>query len=126
METFLDQSAVFTAKPDQLTQPEDAVTKLSGVPPQLVEDVMDNPELLKPVARAMAATNLHNLFVRMSHPATPNRDRLEFQAMLNKMGGLETTPNQKSSGPGFSINIVLPGHKKELTIEGTATPVNDE
>lgn len=117
-----------TSPTPTLTQPTDALQKSTHMPPKLVEDVQDNPELLRPVARSMAAINLHNLFVAMQHPRTSNKDRMDFQTLLNKLAGLEAKAQSASdAGPGFSINIVLPGHKKELTIEGTATKLaNDE
>lgn len=115
---------------ETLTQPQDAIDRALHVPPQLVEDVQDNVEMLRPVARGMAAMNLHNLFTRIQHPATPNRDRLDFQSLLNKMSGLEAKEVQQGSGAtGFSITINLPqvGEAKSRVIEATGqkTDVSD-
>jgi len=111
--------------PISVTKPQDALDRSTQVPPQLVEEVMDNVELLRPVARSMAAINLHNLFLKVQHPATNAKDRLEFQQVLNKMGGLtEIKDTSKGdNGPGFSINIVLPANSQPgagITIEGKA------
>ena len=128
METFLDQSSLFTSGTDEtdvVTQPEDAVGHLTEIPPKLHEDIMENPELLRPVARGMALVNLHNLFVKMKHPATPNKDRLEFQGLLNKMAGLEAK-EQVASGAGVVINITRAKDDREtITIEGSAKQVTD-
>jgi hypothetical protein len=115
------------AQHDTVTQPEDAARKPAQIPPKLVEDVQDNPELLRPVARSMAAVNLHNLFLRIQHPATNNADRLSFQAMLNKLGGLDAKEAGPTGGPGFSITINIPqvGADKGHTIEAKATVVDE-
>lgn len=115
---------------EKLTQPQDAVDQALHVPPQLVEDVQDNVEMIRPVARGMAIMNLHNLYTRIQHPATTNRDRLEFQALLNKMSGLEAKEaQQNSNGSGFSITINIPqvGASKPAVIEATGgrTDVSD-
>lgn len=125
METFLDQSSIFASKPDTVTQPEDALNRPTEIPPKLVEDVMDNPELLRPVARSMAVVNLHNLFVKMKNPATPVKERLEFQTLLNKMAGLEAK-EAVASGAGVIINITRAKDDREsITIEGTSKQVTD-
>ena len=125
MEDVKDTQSVADAE-EQVTQPQDAINRSAAIPPKLVEDVMENPELLRPVARSMAAVNLHNLFVKMSHPATPNKDRLEFQALLNKMAGLEAKEAAQGGGPSVVINITraLDG-KEALTIEGASQRLPD-
>lgn len=109
-----------------LTQPQDALNKSAQIPPKLVADVQDNPELLRPVARSMAAINLHNLFTRIQHPATSAKDRLDFQSMLNKMSGLDAKEAATGGGAGFSIVINIPGSDKGVTVDGTAKRIPDE
>lgn len=116
-------------KPLQVTKPQDAVNRSTAVPPQLVEEVMTNVELLRPVARSMAAINLHNLFLKVQHPNSPAKDRLEFQQVLNKMSGLtEVKDGGKGgdSGPGFSITINIPGSDKSVTVDSVATVVSEQ
>lgn len=108
---------------DIQTTEDDVKRKHTGVPPALVEDVQQNPEALRPVARSMAAINLHNLFVRMQEPATTNKDRMEFQSLLHKLGGLEIKDAATAApGAGFSITINLPqvGATPGATIEAKA------
>jgi hypothetical protein len=101
------------------------------MPPQLVEKIADNAELLRPVARGMAAINLHNLFVRIQHPNTNNKDRLDFQSMLNKLSGLDAKEAPQSAGAGFSITINIPqvgttsGHTIEAKASASALDVSD-
>lgn len=115
------------APKETLTQPEDVKRELANIPPALVEDVQDNPEILRPVARSMAAINLHNLFVRMQHPATNNSDRMAFQTLVNKMGGLDGKDTGTAAGAGFSITINIPniGASQGQVIEAKATRVPD-
>jgi hypothetical protein len=111
----------------RLSQPSDITNRLTHVPPAIVDMVREDPEKLRQVARSMAAMNLHNLFQRVQNRDTSTKDRLEFQTLLNKMSGLDVKENAASTGAGFSINIVLPGHKdKTVTVESTAQQVDDE
>jgi hypothetical protein len=114
------QEAPQEPPPKYLTKPQDALDRATRMPPQLVEKIADNAELLRPVARGMAAINLHNLFVRIQHPNTNNKDRLDFQSMLNKLSGLDAKEAPQSAGAGFSITINIPGSDKGLTVEGSA------
>lgn len=112
--------------PVSVTKPQDALDRKTQVPPQLVEEVQNNVELLRPVARSMAAINLHNLFMKIQHPNTPARDRLEMQKMLNEMAGLELKGAAvQQSGGGFSITINLPqvGEVKGNVIEAKAEKI---
>ena len=111
----------------RLSQPTDITNRLTHVPPAIVDMVREDPEKLRQVARSMAAMNLHNLFQRVQNRDTSTKDRLEFQVLLNKMSGLDAKENAAVAGGGFSINIVLPGHKdKTVTVESTAHQVADE
>ena len=103
----------------------------SKVPPKLVEDCLENPDALRPVARAMAAINLHNTFVKISHPNASLKDKLEFQAMVNKIGRIDTKDVEGvQKGAGFSIVINIPNMPGQTgsVIEAKATQValNDE
>lgn len=111
----------------KLTQPADAANRRVQIPPRLVEEVQDNVELLRPVARSMAAVNLHNLFTRIQHPATSAKDRLDFQSMLNKMSGLDAKEQGNTGGAGFSITINIPqvGVDKGHIIEAKAAQVDE-
>lgn len=121
-EAVIPELVDFESGSDKLTQPADAMSKNYQIPPKLVEDVQNDPEKIRPVARSMAAVNLHNLFKRIQHPATTNSDRLAFQTMLNKMSGLESKEPVITPGSGFSIVINIPdvGATKGHTIEATA------
>lgn len=115
--------------PVSVTKPQDALDRSTQVPPQLVEEVMDNVELLRPVARSMAAINLHNLFMKVQHPATTTKDRLEMQTLLNKMGGLteiKDTSKGGDNGPGFQITINIPGSNRGVVVDGSATVVSEQ
>lgn len=121
------QEAPQEGPPVSVTKPQDALDRSTAVPPQLVEEVMDNVELLRPVARSMAAINLHNLYMKVQHPATTAKDRLEFQTLLNKMGGLVEVKGEaaQQTGSGFSITINIPqmGEVNGNVIEAKATQV---
>jgi hypothetical protein len=98
----------------------------SKVPPKLVEDCLENPDSIRPVARAMAAINLHNTFVKVSHPNASLKDKLEFQAMVNKIGRIDTKDVEGvQKGAGFSITINIPNMPVQTgsVIEAKATQV---
>lgn len=99
----------------------------SKVPPKLVEDCREDPDAIRPVARAMAAINLHNTFVKVSHPNASLKDKLEFQTMVNKIGRIDAKDAESlQKGGGFSITINIPttaGHAGSV-IEAKATQVS--
>lgn len=109
------------------TTPEDALAKSTHLSPALVDEVQENPEAIQPLARGMAAVNLYNLFVNVQQ-SNSNKDRLEFQALLNKMTGLEKAAvRDAGAGPQFSVVINIPGSDKGVIVESTATTLpNDE
>lgn len=127
-EDLPDVASELTPLPKEtLTQPEDAKARLANIPPQLVEEVQHNPEVLRPVARSMAAINLHNLFTRMQHPAASIKDRMAFQELLNKMSDIGGKEAQAGPGSGFSIVINIPqvGAAQGQVIEAKATRVDE-
>lgn len=111
---------------DIVTTPDDATQRATHVPPQLVLDVQKNPELLRPVARAMSAIHLHTLYERLTHPGAAIKDKLEFQNMLNKLSGLDSKDTfTGNTGPQVIINITRAKDRETMTIEGTAVRVAD-
>ena len=74
----------------------------------MVDAIRDDPTFIQPVARAMGAVNLHNLFTQVSHPDATVAQRLDFQRMINKLGQLEPEATQAAPGAGFSITINIP------------------
>jgi hypothetical protein len=110
---------------DTITTPDDAMAKATHLPPALVDEVQDNPEAIRPLARGMAAVNLYNLFVKVSHPATSVKDKLEFQTMVNKLAGMDTKVQEAGSGPQVIINITRAKDKTSEVIEGIAVKVEE-
>jgi hypothetical protein len=113
---------------DQITSPEDAFAKSTHLPPALVDEVQDNPEAIRPLARGMAVVNLYNLFTKVSQPSTSVKDKLEFQTMVNKLAGMEAKVQDQTATSGFSVVINIPqiGMQQGSTIEATATRVVDK
>ena len=98
----------------------------SKVPPKLVEDCLENPDSIRPVARAMAAINLHNTFVKVSHPNASLKDKLEFQAMVNKIGRIDTKDVAEGAGAGFHFTINFSGANEKLVIDAPANVIEHE
>lgn len=73
-------------KPDPIDNP--AVSVHTRIPPAIVEAIADDPKIMEPIARAMAAVNLDNLFAQMRNPNAPVGQRMDFQRLLNDMGRL--------------------------------------
>jgi hypothetical protein len=110
---------------DTLTTPEDALAKRTQLPPALVEEIQENPEAIRPLARGMAAINLFNLFAKVSHPNAPTKDKLEFQRVVNKIGRLEPE-TVAPSGSGVTITISIPAldaqPERNVVIDQIAEP----
>ena len=105
---------------DTQTLPEDALQRATHLPPALVDEIQDNPEAIQPLARGMAAVNLYNLFVNIQQ-SNSNKDRLEFQTLLNKMTGMEKAAvKEAGSGPQVVINITRAKDSSKEVIEGVA------
>jgi len=105
-----------------------AVFRRTEVPPQLLEEVAEDPSKFEPVARAMAVIHLDQLYRKMQESTTPLGTRLDFQKMLNKMSRLELSDKaQAASGAGFSITINIPqtSTTQSAVIEATATHLPD-
>lgn len=98
-----------------------AVAKHLAIPPQLIEEVKDDPSRLQSVARVMGAVNLHNMFVQVSERDATFQQRVEFQKVVNKIGRLEPTDTQAAGG-GFSVTINIPavGSTSGAVIEAKA------
>ncbi len=108
-----------------LTNP--AVAKHTAMPPALIEAIQEDPALIQPIARAMGAINLNNLFVKVTHPDASITQQMEFQRLVNKLGRLEPEATVAAPGAGFSITINIPdtATSKATTIEATATHCED-
>ena len=105
---------------------DDAAMRHSKVPPKLVEDCLEDPDALRPVARAMAAVNLHNTFIKVSHPNASLKDKLEFQAMVNKIGRIDTKDVAENAKAGFHFTINFSGANEKLVIDAPANVVEHE
>lgn len=103
-----------TAKPGRVFSPKD------------LEDVKEDPTKLQVVARLMGAVNLENLFVALQDRQANASLKLDFQKLLNKMGGLEPdTQNTGGGGPQVVINITrAKDNSDSVTIDGTAIAVD--
>lgn len=100
-----------------------ALTRLTDMPPALVAAIQDDPAVLQPIARAMGAINMHNLFKQVSHPDATVAHRVEFQKLVNKIGQLE--PETKAASAGFVFNINL-GGDKQVTVVAEPQAVEGE
>lgn len=93
--------------------------------PHDIECIMEEPEKMEHVARAMGAVNLENLFKAMQDPRVAAPAKLEFQKMLNKMSGFESAASKESgaAGPQVVINIT---RKRDagLTIDGNSSEIS--
>ena len=109
---------------DTLTTPEDALAKRTQLPPALVEEIQENPEAIRPLARGMAAINLFNLFAKVSHPNASTKDKLEFQTLAQKLGGMEVKVSEsQGAGPQVVINITRAKDDTKAVIEGVSVTV---
>jgi hypothetical protein len=111
---------------DQITTPEDAKNALIAVPPQLVEEVQNNPEVLVHLSRAQLMLVQHKL----TDQYLKDKEALVSQGVaiaeqLRKTANLEPKNIGPTPGAGFSITINIPamGEAKEVTIEATAPRV---
>ena len=113
-----------------------ATAPFTGMPPALLADLHDNPDRLQPIARAMGAINLEQMFQYVSrNPDCTFAQRLAFQELVNKMGRLLPEPKAApQGGSGFSLKIVV-GNDQQIelhaaqeapAIESTAVHISDE
>jgi len=73
--------------------------------------IEEDPSKMETVARMLGAVNLDNLFRHMQNPTINPMARIEFQKMLNKLGG----------GAQVGINITRAKDRDEaITIDGQA------
>lgn len=87
--------------PDKVDNP--AVSAHTRIPPAIVEAIADDAKAMEPIARAMAAVNLDNLFTMMRNPNIAAGQRIEFQRLLNDMGKLA----RKDEAGAAAMNLPL-------------------
>ena len=106
-----------------LAIPQEKLESKKLLTPYDIECIIDEPEKMEPVARAMGAVNLENLFKAMQDVKVNPTAKIEFQKMLNKLGKLEpdTKADNQSGGPQVVINITRAKDRDDaITIEGQA------
>lgn len=112
-------------KHQKLKAPTDNLEAENLLTPYDIECIMDEPEKMEQVARAMGAVNLENLFKAMQDPRVNPTAKLEFQKVLNKMGGFETgrTSENAGTGPQVVINITRK-RDSALTFDGNTGEIS--
>lgn len=84
-----------------------------------LQNIQEDPSCIAEYARAMGAVNLENLFRDLQSPLISPNSRIEFQKILNKMGGLEPKEDATPTGAQVVINITRAADTDGgITIEG--------
>jgi len=109
--------ALLLADPDSTDEP--------LLAPADVDEILENPEAMLKFARILSVANLDNLYRVMQHPSVKPEARIEFQKLLNRMGGLEKQDTTQGTGPQVIINITRAkdAGKEPVTIEGTTVEI---
>ncbi len=71
--------------------------------PKTLQEITEDPAKIAPLARAMGAANLYDLYKRVMTKDAGLASKLEFQRLVNKMGGLEP---KEGEGNGLQLPVV--------------------
>lgn len=111
------------------TSPDDALKAASpSLSPGGVLEAMENPEVFAPVFRGMAIENAFRLRDMMRNSNVSVKDRLEYQNLCMKYGGVRAEADAGSMENLPSITIILPGAGRQTTMAPTTidiTPKNE-
>lgn len=104
------------------TTPDDAMqAALPGVSPAAVLEIMEDPTVAQPMARAQWLVEFDRMRRLTQNPNFPINQRMEWMRMLEKIGGVTAPDIAQASGPAFSISINIPQigatPAKTLTLE---------
>lgn len=95
-----------------------AVSTHTNIPPAVVEAIAADPKALQPIARAMGAVNLHNLFTQMRNPNVAVGQRMEFQRLLNDLGRLTVKDDPMSGAMNMpTVKITLGAVTATISVE---------
>ena len=104
-----------------------ALDRFTGIPPKLVEEAANDPRALERVARAMAAVNLHNLFMQAKKEGVGVSTLLSLQTMLNRMGRIDREDAQAGGSlPMVQITIGQGGASVRLSSAAPMPPAPAE
>ena len=100
-----------------------AVKQHITISPRLVEEAAQDPRALEKVSRAMAAVNLHNLFVAAQKEGTTVSTRLALQQLLNRMGRIDA---REDTGSGMAnlpiVQISMGGGVTTVSVQQPVAP----
>ncbi len=100
-----------------------AVKQHITISPRLVEEAAQDPRALEKVSRAMAAVNLHNLFVAAQKEGTTVSTRLALQQLLNRMGRIDAR-EEAAGGMGTlpMVQISMGGGVTTVSVQQPSMP----
>lgn len=110
-----------------ITTPDDAKNSFIELHAKLVDAVREDPEVLVQLSRAqltLVQDKLTRQYLNASDPTIAQGTAVA--EALRKTANLDPKQAAGGSGGGFSINIVIPGSDKSVTVEGTAEKIVDE
>lgn len=97
------------------------------VPPQLVDAVREDPEVLAQLSRAQLLLVQHKLAKKFLYDDNATvAQGTAVAEVLRKTANLEPKGGAGGAGSGFSITINIPGTDKSLVVEGAAERITEE
>lgn len=111
------------------TSPDDAVQSASWsrISPKAVMDAIEDPTVFAPLVRGLGMANVIKIAELMKNPNVPLRDRMAWQEMCFKYGGVQAPQTQTSALDGVPrIQIFLHDAKSPTISAGPVIEVTSE